>query len=73
MVSEIAGHSKNISEKIFLQSYLSKIDYAINQSKKLNKTIDELIGEDRTEETKMGNIGTNLHELFELLRTDKYL
>lgn len=73
MVSEIAGHSKNISEKIFLQSYLSKIDYAINQSKKLNKTIDELIGEDRTEETKMGNIGTNLHELFELLRTDKDL
>ena len=27
----------------------------------------------KTEETKMGNIGTNLHELFELLRTFKGL
>lgn len=73
MVSDIAGHSKSISEKIFLQTYLSKIDYAISQSKKLNTAIDALIGEDKTEETKMGNIGTNLHELFELLRTDKDL
>lgn len=73
MVSDIAGHSKSISEKIFLQTYLSKIDYAISQSKKLNTAIDALIGEDKTEETKMGNVGTNLHELFELLRTDKDL
>lgn len=73
MVSDIAGHSKSISERIFLQTYLSKIDYAISQSKKLNTAIDALIGEDKTEEAKMGNIGTNLHELFELLRTDKDL
>lgn len=73
MILDIAGHSKSISERIFLQTYLSKIDYAISQSKKLNTAIDALIGEDKTEETKMGNIGTNLHELFELLRTDKDL
>lgn len=48
MVSDIAGHSKSISEKIFLQTYLSKIDYAISQSKKLNSAIDALIGEDKT-------------------------
>ena len=48
MVLDIAGHSKSISERIFLQTYLSKIDYAISQSKKLNIAIDALIGEDKT-------------------------
>ena len=33
-VSEHAGHSKKISEKIFRQYYLNHIDYAISQTKK---------------------------------------
>ena len=48
MVLDIARHSKSISERIFLQTNLSKIDYAISQSKKLNSAIDALIGEDKT-------------------------
>ena len=46
--SKMAGHSKSISERIFLRTNLSKIDYAISQSKKLNSAIDALIGEDKT-------------------------
>ena len=68
LVSDIAGHSKCISEKVFQQFYLPNIDYAISQAKILNRNISELIGEDKNEETRMGNIGTNLPELFDILR-----
>lgn len=67
-VSDIAGHSKSISDKVFQKYYLPKIDYAIKQAKELCGDIDELIGSDQTDESKMGSIGTNLPELFELLR-----
>lgn len=67
-VSDIAGHSKSISDKVFQKYYLPKIDYAIKQAKELCGDINELIGSDQTDESKMGSIGTNLPELFELLR-----
>lgn len=69
-VSDIAGHSKSISDKVFKEFYLPKIDYAIKQAKALNVNINELIGDNQSDEAKMGKIGTNLHELFELLRSE---
>lgn len=68
-VSEHAGHSKKISEKIFRQYYLNHIDYAISQTKKSFSTdVEELIGTDETEDSKKGKLGSNLLELFKLLR-----
>ena len=68
-VSEHAGHSKKISEKIFRQYYLNHIDYAISQTKKSFSTdVEELIGTDETEDSKKGKLGSNLPELFKLLR-----
>lgn len=68
-VPEHAGHSKKISEKIFRQYYLNHIDYAISQTKKSFSTdVEELIGTDETEDSKKGKLGSNLPELFKLLR-----
>ena len=68
-VSEHAGHSKKISEKIFRQYYLNHIDYAISQTKKSFSTdVEELIGTDETADSKKGKLGSNLPELFKLLR-----
>ena len=68
-VSEHAGHSKKISEKIFRQYYLNHIDYAISQTKKSFSTdVEELIGTDETEDSKKGKLRSNLPELFKLLR-----
>ena len=68
-VSEHAGHSKKISEKIFRQYYLNHIDYAISQTKKSFSTdVEELRGTDETEDSKKGKLGSNLPELFKLLR-----
>jgi len=68
-VSKYAGHSKKISEEIFKKFYLPKIDYAIQQTKKYFTTnIYELIGTDETEDAKKGKLGSNLPDLFELLR-----
>lgn len=68
-VSEHAGHSKKISEKIFRQYYLNHIDYAISQTEKSFSTdVEELIGTDETEDSKKGKLGSNLPELFKLLR-----
>lgn len=68
-VSEHAGHSKKISEKIFRQYYLNHIDYAISQTKKSFSTdVEGLIGTDETEDSKKGKLGSNLPELFKLLR-----
>lgn len=68
-VSEIAGHSKKINEKIFKQYYLNNIDYAISQTEKSFSTdVEELIGTDETEDSKKGKLGSNLPELFKLLR-----
>lgn len=69
-VSELAGHSKSISEKIFREYYLPHIDYAIEQAKGLTEEIDKLIGNNQSDYEKMGEIGTNLPELFEILRAD---
>ena len=55
-VSEYAGHSKKISEKI-------------SQVKKFFSTdVEKLIGTDETEDSKKGKLGSNLPELFKLLR-----
>lgn len=68
-VSEHAGHSKKISEKIFRQYYLNNIDYAISQARKSFSTdVEGLIGTDETEDSKKGKLGSNLPELFKLLR-----
>ncbi len=68
-VSEIAGHAKSIRETTFVNYYLPKIDYAINQARSSFTTdLDELVGNDDTDEAKRGKLGTNLSELFELLR-----
>ena len=69
LVSDIAGHSKSISEAVFKQFYLNKIDFAIKQAKKnFPYKINELIGDDSSEESQRGKLGTNIPDLFELLR-----
>lgn len=68
-VSEHAGHSKGISEDTFKKLYLPKVDFAIYQAQKFFSTdIDELIGNEESDDTKKGKLGSNLPELFELLR-----
>jgi hypothetical protein len=68
MVSDIAGHSKSISEDKFKNFYLPNIDKAINQSKKLEHDINKLIGNENSPRDKKGAVGSNIFELFELLR-----
>lgn len=69
LVSNIAGHSKNITEKIFQKFYLPKIDYAIKQAKeKYACSVDDLIGNEESDNASMGKLGTNIPELFDLLR-----
>ena len=68
-VSEIAKHSKTIGEKKFLEYYLPKVDFAIKQAEKnFTMDVDELIGNDSSQLAKMGKLGTNIPELFDLLR-----
>lgn len=68
-VSDIAGHAKSINEKKFVEFYLTKIDFAIEQVKNSFSTeLNELIGDDSSEQSKMGQLGSNLPELFQLLR-----
>ncbi len=68
-VSKIAKHSKAIGEQKFLEYYLPKIDFAIRQAKEnFTMDLDELIGEDSSVDSKMGKLGTNIPQLFELLR-----
>lgn len=70
MVSQIANHSKKISKEKFKQFYLPKITYAIEQAKKNCATLQEdLIGNEESQEASMGQIGTNIPELFDLLFT----
>lgn len=69
-VSELAGHSKSISEKIFREYYLPNIDYAIEQAKGLTGEIGTLIGNNQSDDATMGEIGSNFPELFEILRAD---
>ncbi len=68
-VSQLAQHSKGIKEDIFKRKYLSKVNYAIRQVKEYFSTdIDELIGTDDSDDTKKGKLGSNLPDLFDLLR-----
>lgn len=68
-VSKHAQHSKRIKEDIFRKYYLSKVDFAICQAKEhFSTNIDELIGTDDSDDTKKGVLGSNLPDLFELLR-----
>lgn len=69
LVSEKANHSKNIKKNTFKKYYLPKINYAIKQSKNnYAHSKDDLIGNEKSEKAKMGKIGTNIPELFDLLR-----
>lgn len=68
-VSAIGGHNKSINEKVFLDKYVDRIDFAISQVKKnYTMDLDRLIGDETTEQSKMGELGTNIPELFELLK-----
>ena len=67
-VSKIAGHSKKISEDKFKQFYLPNIEFAIQQAKQFSNSLDELIGDDSSDNAKKGKLGTNITELFELMR-----
>ena len=68
-VSKYAGHSKGISEDVFKKFYLRKVDFAICQARASFSTdIDELIGTDESDDTKKGKLGSNLPDLFDLLR-----
>ena len=57
-VNNRAGHSKSISESIFLDKYLNSIDDAISRASNFEQDKIKLLD----------NIGTNIPELFELLR-----
>ena len=71
-VSKRAQHSKGIKEDTFKRYYLSKVDFAIRQAKEYFSTnIDELIGTDDSDDTKKGDLGSNLPDLFDLLREIK--
>lgn len=59
-VREMAGHSKNISKRVFEEKYLSNVEHAISQSKNFETDVSSLIGS--------GSIGTNMADLFSLLR-----
>lgn len=68
-VSKIAGHSKKLSETRFKTFYLPKIDYAIKQVNEAFCTnIEQLIGSEEDSDSEYGQLGSNLPELFELLR-----
>lgn len=68
-ISKRAGHGKRISENVFKRFYLPKLDFAIQQAEEaFSSDKDKLIGTDETEDTKRGELGTNLPELFDLLR-----
>ncbi|MCM1047848.1 MAG: RloB family protein [Clostridiales bacterium] len=70
-VSRHAHHSKGINEDTFKKYYLSKVDSAIRQTKERFSTdIDELIGTDESDDMKKGKLGSNLPDLFDLLRDE---
>lgn len=68
-VSNRAGHAKKIKEETFTKFYLPRVDFAIQQAKNSFSTnVDELIGTDDSKDSKMGMLGSNLPDLFDLLR-----
>ena len=69
LVSDYAHHAKQINDTVFRTCYLDHVDDAINQANKNFATnLDELIGDDTSDDSRYGQIGTNMPELFELLR-----
>lgn len=68
-LSKIAGHSKKLSEGKFRAFYLDKIDYAIKQvNESFCTDIEQLIGSNDDENSEYGLLGSNLPDLFTLLR-----
>lgn len=68
-VSEIAGHAKSIRESTFVKYYLPNIDHAIYQAKtEFSTNLFELIGKTDSIDAKKGVLGSNIPELFDLLR-----
>lgn len=71
-VSKRAQHSKRIKEDTFKKYYFSKVDFAISQAKEhFSTSVNELIGTDDSDDTKKGKLGSNLPDLFDLLREFK--
>lgn len=71
-VSKHAHHSKRIKEATFMEYYFSKIDFAIYQAKEhFSTNIDRLIGTNDSNDAKKGDLGSNLPDLFDLLREIK--
>lgn len=67
LVSEIAGHAKNLSEEIFVEKYLPNIDFAIQQTTENFETnVKKLI---QSTQSDKGELGSNLPELFQLLKS----
>lgn len=71
-VSEKAHHAKAIREATFVKYYLPNIDFAINQVRSnFTMDLDELVGNDNSVGERKGKLGTNIPELFDLLRNDE--
>lgn len=67
-MSEIAGHSKHISEEKFIEYYLKNIDIACKRVKSgFSTDIAELIN-DNTNDSDYGTLGTNMPDLIFLLK-----
>ena len=65
----VDGYLKNFNEQNFTST---KVDFAIRQAKEhFSTNIDELIGTDDSDDTKKGDLGSNLPDLFDLLREIK--
>lgn len=68
-VASLAGHAKSINETKFTENYLPKIDYAIAQvNKDFSTDLSSLIGDNSSDDAKLGSLGSNLSELFSILR-----
>lgn len=67
--SKLLQHSKKISEKQFKIQYLPNVDIAIQRVQQSFCTIvDELIGNNKGLEALRGKLGSNLPDLFRILR-----
>lgn len=68
-VSNIAGHSKKISETVFKRFYLPNVNLAIQRVETDFKTkITDIIDFNHSENNNPGELGTNLSDLFKVLK-----
>lgn len=74
ILAEICSHKlRDIEEFNSFFDVLPKVDFAIRQAKEhFSTNIDELIDTNDSDDTKKGDLGSNLPDLFDLLREIKY-